>query len=246
MALYRLQPAPEISAPTLVAAFDSWVDAGSASTTAASELAEGGTVLATFDGDALFDYRSRRPPLDIVDGRPKELAWPEVTLRRSKIGQRDVLVLSGLEPDFRWRELAADAVELAKRFGIVEWISMGAIPAAVPHTRPVPVLGTASKPGLLPRDVAQGPQGLLRVPAAALSVVELTMNEAGIPAVGFFAQVPHYVGGPYAAATIALIDHVGRHLGVDVPLGSLPDEAAAQRERIDAAVGADDDARSYL
>ncbi len=246
MALYRLQPAPEIEAPTLIAAFDSWVDAGSASTTAASELAEGGTVLATFDGDALFDYRSRRPTLDIVDGRPKELTWPEVTLRRSKIGERDVLVLSGLEPDFRWRELAADAVELAKRFGIVEWISLGAIPAAVPHTRPVPILGTSSKPGLLLGAVRPGPEGLLRVPSAAISVLDMAISEAGIPAVGYFAQVPHYISGEYPAAAIELLTAVGRHLGHDVPLENLREEARELRTRLDAAVAVDEKTRTYV
>ena len=170
MGLYQLRDVGEFAGPTLVAAFDSWVDAGAASTTAAERLADGGEVLATFDSDLLFDYRSRRPTLDIIDGRPNELAWPEVSLRHSKIGDRDVLVLWGLEPDFRWRELADDAVELAKRFGVVEWISLGAIPAAVPHTRRVPILGTESKSGLLLGEVQPGPQGLLRVPSAACRI----------------------------------------------------------------------------
>jgi hypothetical protein len=84
------------------------------------------------------------------------------------------------------------------------------------------------------------------VPSASLSVIEMAVAGAGIPAVGFYAQVPHYVGGTFAAGTIALIEHVGRHLGVDLPLGDLPDEALAQRQRLDTAVGGDDDAREYL
>jgi hypothetical protein len=129
---------------------------------------------------------------------------------------------------------------------VLEWISIGSIPAAVAHTRPVPVLGTASKPGLLRDDVRQGPDGLLRVPAAALSVVELGVIAAGVRSVGFYAQVPHYVGGPYAAASIAILEQVSQHLGVELPMGELPDEAMAQRQRIDAAVAADDDATQYL
>jgi hypothetical protein len=245
--LYRLHdPVPTLSAPVIVAAFDGWVDAAGAATAAVGQVAEVAEPLATFDTDLLYDYRSRRPVLDIIDGTLTELSWYELSIRRTNLDGRDVLVLSGPEPDFRWKELGRDVMDLSLRLGVVEWISVGAIPAAVPHTRAVPVLGTASKPGLLPKDVAQGPQGLLRVPAAALSVVELSLNGAGIPTVGFFAQVPHYVGGPYAAATLALVDHVGRHLGIDVPLGSLPDEAVAQRQRIDAAVNADEDARGYL
>lgn len=247
MPLYRLHdPIPPLVAPVLVAAFDGWVDAAGAATAAVGHVANDAAPLVSFDTDLLYDYRSRRPVLDIIDGTLHELSWYELSIRRATLGGRDVLALSGPEPDFRWKELGRDVMDLAMRFGVVEWVSIGAIPAAVPHTRPVPILGTASKRGLLPHDVSQGPQGLLRVPAAALSVVEVSVTGAGIPAVGFFAQVPHYVGGPYAAATIALVDHLGRHLGVEIPLGSLPDEAAAQRQRIDAAVGADEDASGYL
>ena len=246
MPLYTMHDPGTLVAPVLLAAFDGWIDAAGAATTSVDHVALGGDVIASFDGDLLYDYRSRRPVLDVVDGTLTELTWYELSIRRVRAGGRDVLVMHGAEPDFRWRELGRDVVDIALRLGVVEWISVGAIPAAVPHTRPVPVLGTASRSGLLRDDVQQGPEGLLRVPAAALSVVELAVTGAGIPAVGFFAQVPHYVGGPYAPATIALVEHVAQHLGVDFPLGSLPDEATAQRKRIDAAVGGDDDAREYL
>jgi hypothetical protein len=247
MPLYRLRdPTDALIAPAIVAAFDGWIDAGGASTRAAEHLAGEAGPLVTFTCDLLYDYRSRRPVLDIVDGRLTELTWPEVSLRLIRLGGRDVLVLSGAEPDFRWRELGSDLLELALRLGVVEWISLGAIPAAVPHTRPVPILATASKAGLLHPDEQVGPQGLLRVPAAALSTLEHTVAAGGIPAVGFFAQVPHYVGGSYVSATIGLLEHLTRHLGVEASMGSLPDEALAQRERIDAAVAADEDSRTYL
>src|SRR6476659_9497625 len=143
--LYRLNDPGDLIAPTLVAAFDSWIDAGSASTSAADQLVEDGDEIVTFDADAIFDYRARRPTLEIVNGRPTHLAWPELTIRRARVGDRDLLVWSGPEPDYRWRELAEAAVEIAQRLDIAEWISLGAIPAAVPHTRAVPVIGTASR-----------------------------------------------------------------------------------------------------
>jgi hypothetical protein len=110
----------------------------------------------------------------------------------------------------------------------------------------VPILATASRDGLLNDDEQQGPAGLLRVPAAALSTVEMAVASSGIPATGFYAQVPHYVGGPFASASIAILEHAGRRLGVELPLGSLPDEAMAQRKRLDAIVQADEDSRSYV
>ena len=158
MTLYKLARHDELVAPSMIVALDGWVDAGSAATTAAATLAEGGRVLATFDADAIFDYRARRPTLEIVDGRPESLAWPELTLRSTRVSERDLLVLTGAEPDYRWHELSADVADLAGQLGVAEWISLGAIPAAVPHTRPVPILGTASEPGLLRGGVQPGPR----------------------------------------------------------------------------------------
>ena len=246
MSVYRLEEDPELEAPVLVAALEGWVDAGAAGTTAAAQLAEDGRVVATFDADAIYDYRSRRPTLDIVDGRPMTLSWPTLQVTAARIGSRDLLVLTGPEPDYRWRELTTDVVELAKRLGVASWASMGAIPAAVPHTRPVPILATASAPGLLPEGIRQGPDGLLRVPSAALSVLELAAATNGIPAVGFFAQVPHYVNASYPAASIALLSALGRHLGIDPPVGHLATRALERRNLLDAATATDEDTKAHV
>lgn len=247
MTLLRIGALPEtLVAPVLVVAFDGWVDAAGASSAAAEHLAEGGTIVATFDDDALFDYRSRRPTLDIIDGTLQRLEWPALQIDHRSLGGRDLLILHGPEPDFRWKELGDAIGELCLRAGVVEWISLGAIPAAVPHTRPVPVLATASRDGLLHEAETKGPQGLLRVPSAALSSIELPVTEMGVPAVGFYAQVPHYVGGPFAAASVSLLRHLSRHLGVELPVEALEEEASAQRQRLDAAVAADEDVQEIL
>jgi hypothetical protein len=248
VSLYTLEDVPTTSsrAPAMVAAFDGWVDAAGAASDVADRLARGGQRVATFDADVLFDYRSRRPVLDVVDGTLTRLVWPEFAVQRQTFSGRDLLVLHGAEPDFRWKELRDDIVELCGRLGVVEWVSLGAVPAAVPHTRPVPVLATASDEGLLHETETKGPTGLLRVPSAALSAIELAVSGSGIPAVGFFAQVPHYVGGPYAAASLSLLRRLGRHLKMELPLGDLEEEAEAQRARLDAAVEADDDVREIL
>jgi len=246
MSLYRLDEDPKLDAPVLVAAFEGWVDAGSAGTTAAARLADGGRLVATFDPDAIYDYRARRPVLDIMDGKPMSLAWAELTLKAARVGDRDLLVLTGPEPDYRWRELSVDVVELARRLGVISWASLGAIPAAVPHTRPVPVLATSSGPHLLPEGIRQGPDGLLRVPSAALSVLELAIAAAGIPAVGFFAQVPHYVNTTYPTAAIALLTALGQHLGAELPVGQLATRALERRNMLDAAAASDDDTKAHV
>jgi PAC2 family protein len=228
---------PELRDAVLVASFDGWVDAAEAASRAVGQLADDATVLATFDPDAVFDYRSRRPVLDVQDGRLTELQWPELAIRYARVDRRDVLIFSGAEPDLRWQELATDAVELVRRLNVSEWVSLGAVPGAVAHTRPVPVMATASQAGLL--DEPAGPEGLLRVPSAALSVLEMAVTEAGTPAVGFYAQVPPYASIGYAAASIALVQRLSRHLSIAMDVESLLAEEREQHARYDAAVAGD-------
>lgn len=246
MALYRLVESVNLDTPTLIAAFDGWVDAGSAGTLAAQQLIAESQIVATFDADRLFDYRARRPTLDILDGTLQELEWPELHLRATRMASRDLLILTGPEPDFRWHELSSDVTGLARDLGVSNWVSIGSIPAAVAHTRPVPVLGTASVRGLLPADVAQGPEGRLRVPSAVLSVLELGVSQSGVPSVGFFAQVPHYLSAAYPQAAIELLTHVGRYLDFEPPLGDLPMQALETRALLDAATSADERTKAHV
>lgn len=243
--LYEVHVSPDLRDPAFVAGIEGWVDAAGVGSACAAHIADGGELLVTFDTDQLLDYRSRRPLLDVIDGRLAELAWPSLEVRRVSTARRDVLVLTGPEPDMRWKELARSLRELAERFGVTASVCLGAIGAAVPHTRPTPVLATASRRELLGSEDPL-PAGLLRVPAAALNLVELGMGQAGVPSVGFWAQVPHYVTGPYGAAVIALLERVNRHLGTDIEAGSLVDAAQTQRAEIDAAVGARSESREYV
>ncbi len=244
MALYEMPNRPQDAvAPALIVSFQDWVDAGMAGTTAARHIAEGGEVVATFKSDSIFDYRSHRPVLDIVDGTPKQFAWPELTLRRRRLVERDLFVLTGPEPDFRWKEFANDVLELALAIGVVQHVSLGAIPSAIPHTAPTPVMMTGSTEELMSGGV--GVEGLLRVPAAAVSAIEWTLAQAGIPAVGFWAQVPHYAA-PYAPGAIALIRRVETHLSVEIGAGALEDEADRQLKALAEIMSANEDAKEYL
>ncbi len=244
MASYELHSEIEdLVAPALIVSFEDWVDAGGAGSSAARRIADGGEVVATFDSDVLYDYRSHRPVLDIVDGKPSRFEWPRMTLTRRQLAERDVFVLTGPEPDYRWKEFAADVLALALRIGIVEHVSLGSIPAAVPHTAPTPVMMTASSEDLLRG--ATPNEGLLRVPAAAVSLVEWTLSENGIPAAGFWAQVPHYAS-PYAAAAIALVRRVETHLAVTIGAGSLEEEDKAQRETLEQILEGNAEASSYI
>lgn len=244
MANYEIADLPgDLVAPALIVSFQDWVDAAGAASSAAQHIAEGGEVVATFDGDALYDYRSHRPVLDIVNGVPKTFDWPQLTVTHRHLPERDLFVLTGPEPDYRWRQFAGDVLELSLRLGIVEHVSLGAIPAAVPHTAPTPVMMTASSEQVVRS--ASPVEGLLRVPAAAVSLIEWTLAENGIPTVGFWAQIPHYAM-PFAPGSIALIRRVEDHLAVTIGAGALEDEEASQRNALQQLLSGNEEARDYV
>lgn len=247
MSVLHVDDLRDLVAPTVVVAFDAWVDAGSAATTALAAVVDrtAGPV-ATFEADVMFDYRARRPTLEIADGHPTSLDWPELAIRRTTLGDHDVLVLTGPEPDFRWRAMAEDLVALARQIDVTQWITLGAIPAAVPHTRAVPILGTESSPGLLRGKVRPGPVGVLHVPAACASVLDVSMAEAGIPTVGYFAQVPHYISGEYPLAAVALLEALSVHVDEPIDTTLLRSEAEQVRTRLEAATASDEKTRAYV
>jgi hypothetical protein len=244
--LYDLLDHRELTDPLMIVALDAWVDAGAAATAAAELLAEDADPIADIEADGLYDYRSRRPTLHIDDGHLTSAQWPQLTVLQRRFAARDVLILTGPEPDYRWRELSHELARLAGDLGVSEWMTLGAIPAAVPHTRPVSILGISSQEGLLKGGVEAGPVGSMQVPAAAVSVIDLAVAEAGIPTLGYFAQVPHYVSGEYPAAAVALIRAVEPHLGESVATAALELEARTMAAKLDTAAAADDSTSSYV
>ncbi|HHC08422.1 MAG TPA: PAC2 family protein [Actinobacteria bacterium] len=228
-----------------VMALAGWGDAAGVASQAVARLAEDGVVVATFDADELFDFRSNRPMLHFADGELRSVRWPRIEILEVEVAGRSLLVGRGHEPDFRWRAVGEDLVAFAGLAEIDRFVTLGAVPAPVPHTRPVRVVATASDPGLLATGDELLPNELV-VPAAALSVFRKTLADAGIPTVGYWAQVPHYVGEPYHAGQLALLEHLSRQLELDIPVGSVAAAATQQREELDRIVASRDDARAYV
>ena len=212
----------ELDQPVMLLAMSGWVDAASVGTDTAERIAGGGEVVAAFEPDALFDYRSSRPTLHFSDGD-----------------------LTGNEPDFRWQELTREFVDLTRRYNVSKFVTLGAVPAPVPHTRPVRVLCTTSDTELL-RDGDEVMPEELVVPGAAVSVLRQGVSDAGLPAIGYWAQVPHYLQGPFHNGVLGLIERVGGQVGVRFPIGELALEATSQLEQIDADLAERDDARQYV
>jgi hypothetical protein len=243
--VYTVGNVPSLDRPVMVSALAGWVDAAAAGTSAAAKLIIESEVVATFDSDLLFDYRSQRPILDIVDGVMTQTVWPEVVVRHSRVDDRDLLVLTGLEPDLAWKRFASGVAELAERFGVAQFVTLGSVPAAVPHTLPPPVMTTASNIDLLKGEV-RPPEGLLRVPAAAVSMVDQQVAATGVPTVGFFVQVPHYVTAPYTSAVLALLSRLEQHLEFDLSLGSLAEEAIEHKSQLDEIVARQPEAQEHV
>lgn len=245
MTLYAYEQDVDVLDSVMVLAMSGWVDAASVGTDAAARLAEDGDLIATFDRDALFDYRSSRPVIHFEAGELKQIVWPRLEVVHTTIEGRDLIVVTGNEPDFRWQKLAADLVRLAGELGVTRLITLGAVPAQVPHTRPVRVVCTTSGPDLLLETDTVLPDDLI-VPGAAVSILRHHMSEAGLPSVGYWVQVPHYLNQPFPAGVLALLERVGGQLGVSLAVGSLAEAAADQRAEIDAMLEERTDAREYV
>lgn len=226
---------PNLERPVLVVSLEGWVDAGLAASTAAAALlgAMPHETLATFDSDELIDHRARRPTLRVVDGVSTELRWPEIRLEAAtNRSGRSVLMLTGPEPDMRWHRFIAEIVSLASRLEVEMMIGLGAFPAPVPHTRPVRLAATASTAELA-EDVGFIPN-TIDVPAGIQAGLERGFADAGIPAVGLWARVPHYVSAmPYPAAAAALLEQLARLTEIETDTKALSAAAATTLAQIE-------------
>ena len=234
MPLAQIDHWPELDHPVLVLGMEGWVDAGAAGSQAVSTLMEAfpREVVATFDADALIDHRSRRPIVRISHGIHGPLMWPELRLySATETGGRSLLILAGPEPDLRWHEWTAEVVALGLRLGVELVVGLGAFPAPVPHTRPVRLAASAGSEQLA------GSIGFvpvtIDVPAGAQAVLEMAFDQAGVPSVGVWARVPHYVSAAaYPDAAAALLDKLNDLTGLHIDTTSLHEAGRVTREHI--------------
>jgi proteasome assembly chaperone (PAC2) family protein len=246
--LYRIHESPELVDPVLVVGLDGWIDAGYAATNAVGTMLEGAgyVTVVTFDADTLLDHRSRRPTMHIDDGVTTGLTWPTIELRAAVDDNgNEALFLVGAEPDHLWGAFSAAVVDLAHELGVSRVVSLGAYPAAVPHTRPVRVVATATSAEEANRVGTVA--GRIDVPAGIHAAIEVAAAESGLPALSLWAQVPHYAAAmPYQEASEALVQAIALHLGLGFPTGTLGGDAVATRARLDELVGNNDEHQAML
>ena len=234
-----------LSRPVLVVALEGWVDAGMGASAAIDTLLTSSptAVVASFDTETLIDQRARRPIARLEDGVTTELTWPaiRVVAAKDRVGA-DILFLTGPEPDFRWPTFIDAVVGLAQGLDVRTVVGLGAFPAPTPHTRPVRLASTVPPQSVELAGRVGTVHGTLEVPAGVQAALEVALGEAGIPVIGLWARVPHYVSAmPYPEASAALIEGLCAVTGAVLDSSSLRDSAAASRRQVDELIGANPD-----
>jgi predicted ATP-grasp superfamily ATP-dependent carboligase len=219
---------------TMVLALDGFLDAGNAAARAARHLVElsDGAVVATFEVDELHDYRARRPPMSFVRDHYEGYEAPRLVVRLlHDAGETPYLLLHGPEPDIRWEGFARAVREVVERFGVSRVVSIGSVPMAVPHTRPIAITPHANRHELLVGTSAW--RGELRIPSSAQALLEVRLGEWGHDAQGFVAHVPHYLAQlDYPKAAAVLLENVELAGRLTLDLTVLRSEAEAREAEI--------------
>jgi proteasome assembly chaperone (PAC2) family protein len=244
-----LERPPELRKPVLLAAFQGWNDAGEAASGAIDVLARElkAHPFAEVDPEEFFDFQVSRPRVRNVGGGQRVIDWPSNRFSWAALpgGNRHVVLLAGTEPNLRWRTFTRAVVQLAKDLGVEALVTLGALQVDVPHTRPVPVTGSATDAAVaaqlgLRRSTYEGPTGIT-------GILNQVASEHGLRSMSMWAGVPHYLSGTtYLPGALALAERVTRLLNIDVPLGRLARDAVAQRDEIAELVADDDDLAEYV
>src|ERR671915_2442606 len=184
-----------LRAPALVCAFKGWNDAGEAATSAVAFMGASldAARFATIDPEEFVDFQATRPQVKLVEGRTRRVEWPEWEVYEARVPRapRDLVILTGPEPSYRWRSFCAQVVELSEALGVQLVVTLGALLADVPHSRPVGVSAHATDPGLVQRLALQPPS--YEGPTGIVGVLHQAFQDSGLPAASLWAQVPHYV-----------------------------------------------------
>ena len=248
----NLEWRPELERPVLIAAFTGWNDAAEAASGALDTLKSNWEArrFGTFDAEEFFDFQATRPQIKLTEGVTRRIEWPENVVSATApsletASGRGAVLLSGPEPNFRWRSFCAAVAELAQDLGVELVVTMGALLADVPHSRPVSVSANSQDPALvenlgLSASRYEGPTGIT-------GVLHRSCAEGGLPSVSFWASVPHYLPAvPSAPATLALLNSLSSLLGMEVDTSELERTAEAYQEQVSVAVSQDSDLSSYV
>lgn len=237
-----------LPAPVMLAAFEGWNDAGSAATHALTHLHEvwGAEQVDELDPEEFHDFQVSRPQVGLgPDGR-RTITWPATTVAvATPAGTSPVVLVHGIEPSMRWRRYCGELLDIADRLQVRSVVTVGALLADVPHTRPIPVTTTSDDPAAqaaldVEASTYEGPTGIV-------GILQHEAARRGLTAVSVWSAVPHYVAHPPSPkATLALLSAIEDLLGVPVPLGDLPEDARAWQHGVDELASEDAEIAEYV
>lgn len=247
--MIELEAAPELVKPVLVAAFEGWNDAGEAATGAIEHMESvwRAEPLAALDPEDYYDFQVNRPAVDTTETGTRRITWPTTRVSFSRVPgcDHDIVLVRGIEPNMRWRNFCAELTGLAHDLGVERIVSLGALLADAPHTRPVPVSGTASEEGLMRSLNLETPR--YEGPIGIVGVLQDACRGSELPTVSLWASVPHYVAQTQCPkATLALLRHVEGVLDVSVPVNDLSEQARAWENGVDELAAQDDEVAEYV
>jgi hypothetical protein len=239
MTLLKLNEQPALERPFLVVHLSGWTDAGMAGEAASTflRIRWNARTVGEFDPDELIDYRSRRPVVRLASGHIEAVNWSRIELAVAPevAGGRSAVLLTGPEPDFRWRAFSEQVVEVCELLGVEEVFGLGAFPAPALHTDPVAVFGSSRDPDLAAR--LETVPAIIELAASIQMVLEDRLHQAGIPATGLWARVPPYLAnGTHPPAALALVRTVSRLAGVEIDTTELEAAAKDHLEQVEAAI----------
>ena len=244
----KIDERPSLSNPVLVVAFRGWNDGGQGASLAAEHLVRTWEAerFAEIDSEGFFDFQATRPRVSLVDGMTRQIEWPDnVFLRAHTGGSRDAVVLLGNEPNLRWRTFSSLVVDLARELEVELVVTLGALLADVPHTRPAPVTGAATDPELVERLGLQASR--YEGPTGIVGVLHDACREARLPSVSLWAAVPHYVSlAPSPRAALALCTRLSSILDVPIDVAELEEMVDGYTTHVSEAVASDEDAVAYV
>ncbi len=249
MAELRVSRRPSVEQPVLVAAFRGWNDGGQGASLAASYLAKvwDARRFAEIDPEGFFDFQATRPHVRLEEGLTRRIDWPETAFFHARPHRldRDAVLLMGVEPNLRWRTFSGLIVDFAQELGVELVVTLGALLADVPHTRPTPVTGSATDPDLIERLGLQASR--YEGPTGIVGVLHDACKRAGIPSASLWAAVPHYVSlAPSPKAAAALCGRLATLLGADIDTTELDDAADAYVRQVSEAIAADEETAAYV
>lgn len=233
----------------MIAAFEGWNDAGSAATAALAHLHEvwGAEDVDELDPEEYHDFQVNRPVVTTDEDGNREITWPTTTVAAATVSPsgRRVVLVHGIEPSMRWRRYCRELLDLAVAHDVRTVVTLGALLADVPHTRPIPMTATSESVGL--QAVLDVEPSRYEGPTGIVGVLQHAAAERGMQSVSLWAAVPHYVAHPPSPkATLAILARIEELLSEPIPLGDLPEDAEAWQHGVDELAAEDAEIAEYV